>query len=201
MIELVGGPPTFAILEHLTLAYSRLTAVNKYHLKREVGQVITYRRVNRQYIAMTEDEVWDLIASQRVMFVAFVREDGYPHVTPVWFVPLDHKIYFKGSNYKVKFRLANTGKACCAWETGGAYREMQGAVLWGRSRVVEEPELVATVNRLLADRYAGFSWNPAEVPAAWAETQRTELKTVVEIIPERISSWDNRKLTPESRFG
>lgn len=161
---------------------------------------VTYRRINRQYIAMTEAEVWAFIDSQRVMFVAFVREDGYPHVTPVWFVPFDRKIYFKGSSYKVKIRLAETGRACCAWEQGGSYQQMRGVVLWGQARTVHEVELVATANRLLAERYAGLSWDPARVPADWAQTQRTEAKTIVEIVPERISSWDNGKLTPTSQF-
>lgn len=39
---------------------------------------VPYVRVNRQYVAMTETEVWSFIDSQKVMFAAFVDENEYP---------------------------------------------------------------------------------------------------------------------------
>ena len=149
---------------------------------------------------MSEEETWRYLGENDLMFVAFVREDGYPHVTPVWFVADGRKVYYKASSYKMKVRLAATGKVCCAWESGETYPELKGVVLWGRCEVIEDPVKVERVNRLMAERYAGRSWDPARVPEDWAHRQRTESKTIVEISPERTSSWDNSKLNPDSTF-
>ncbi len=149
---------------------------------------------------MSDDEVWRYLTEHDLMFVAFVREDGYPHVTPIWYVADGRRVYFKASRYKVKVRLAETSKVCCAWESGETYPELRGVVLWGRSRIVLDDPMMSHVNGLMAAKYAGRSWDPANVPESWARVQRTEAKSIVEITPERISSWDNSKLNPDSVF-
>src|SRR5258708_37998880 len=85
-------------------------------------KMISYRRINRQYVAMSEEEVWDYLEPKNTIYVAFVQDDGYPHLTPVWFVVMDRKLYFRGSSYKVKFRLARSAKVCCACDDGTKYK-------------------------------------------------------------------------------
>lgn len=157
--------------------------------------MISYRRANRQYLPMTEEEVWRYLESrQGAMFVAFVREDGYPHLTPVWFVAVDRKLYFSGKSYKAKMRLADSAKVCCSWEDGFRYTELRGVALWGRSRVVDDPAVIERVKALLKAKNAGRAYEQSEVPGDWARERRSESTTIVEIQPERVSSWDNRKL-------
>ena len=55
----------------------------------------THRRANRQYVRMTDDEVWKFLETRDRLFVAFTMTDGYPHVTPYWFCVIEGKIYLR----------------------------------------------------------------------------------------------------------
>lgn len=156
------------------------------------GQAPEYRRANSQYIAMTEDEVWKMIDSAVKMIVSFTMDDGYPHSTPVWFCVMGGKIYFRSQNNKVKLRLAHDGKACCVWEEGVAQRELRGVVMWGKARVVDSQELQEKAADALAEKYGSLFWKKADVPD-WLK-KREGGKSIVEIEPVKISSWDNRKV-------
>jgi nitroimidazol reductase NimA-like FMN-containing flavoprotein (pyridoxamine 5'-phosphate oxidase superfamily) len=151
-----------------------------------------YKRANSQYIAMSEAEVWQLIGSAVKTIVSFTMDDGYPHSTPVWFCVMDRKIYFRSQNNKVKLRLAHDGKACCVWEEGLLQRELRGVVVWGKARVVDSKELEERAAQTLAAKYREFYWKESEVPG-WLKGRR-ESRSIVEIDPVKISSWDNRKV-------
>jgi general stress protein 26 len=167
--------------------------------------MITYHRVNKQYVAMGEVQVWDFLETRRVLMTAFVREDGYPHLTPVWFVIADRKIYFRATSNKVKVKLAEGAKVCCAAEDGSGFDQLRGVVVWGRSRIVTELRLIERYNTLKSVKYAGASSTELDMPEAWARRRAIDPLTIIEIAPERISSWDNTKLdqwrdeTPVSR--
>ena len=153
-----------------------------------------HRRANRQYVAMTDDEVWSFLDSRDRIFVAFSAEDGYPHVTPMWFCVLDRRIYLRTHDYKVKVKLAHFGKACCSIDDGGSYRELRGVAIWGRSRVVTEEATIRRISSAMNERYASVQWKESEMPGAWVEERRRERRAYIEIVPERISSWDNSKV-------
>jgi len=154
----------------------------------------SYGRVNRQYVAMSTDQVWEFVNSRDLMIVTFVRDDGYPHATPVWFCTVDRRVYFRGSSRKVKFRFADEAHACCVWESGRRYLELKGVVMWGTTRIVTSPSLVSTVGQVIEDKYSDQIWKPSEVPKDWVAWKNTDSMTLVEFSPGRVSSWDNSKL-------
>jgi nitroimidazol reductase NimA-like FMN-containing flavoprotein (pyridoxamine 5'-phosphate oxidase superfamily) len=154
----------------------------------------THRRANRQYVAMTDSEVWQFLDSREKIFVAFPMKDGFPHVSPVWFCVLDKKIYVRTHDYKVKTKLAKAGKSCCTADDGRTYRELRGVIIWGRCRLVTEHELIERVEKILNMRYEAQQWKASEMPKSWVEERKVENRAYVEIIPERISSWDNSKI-------
>jgi len=156
--------------------------------------LVVYRRANRQYIQMTEKEVWRFLQDQQKLFVGFTAPDGNPHVSPIWFCVLDGKIYFRSYDYKVKTILARSGKACCTADDGESYRQLRGIIIWGKSRVITDKKLIQRVNDAMELRYGKLQWKASEMPSAWVEERRKERRSFVEIVPERISSWDNRKL-------
>lgn len=156
--------------------------------------MISYRRANRQYVAMTEKEAWDFLGSQAKVFAAFPMEDGFPHVSPVWFCVLDGKVYLRTHDYKVKTVLARTGKACCSIDVGESYRELKGVIVWGSSRVVTDAALIARIERLMEEKYKNRQWRPSEMPDPWVKEREREKRAFIEISPLRISSWDNSKV-------
>jgi nitroimidazol reductase NimA-like FMN-containing flavoprotein (pyridoxamine 5'-phosphate oxidase superfamily) len=156
--------------------------------------MVIYRRANRQYVAMSEDEVWRFLDSQGKIYVAFTMPDGYPHVSPIWFCVENKRIYMRTHDYKVKTALAKSGKACCVIDDGYAYRELRGVIVWGRSRVITDTDLKDHINAILDKKYLKQQWKPSEMPSRWVEERRLEKRAFIEVIPERIDSWDNGRV-------
>ena len=152
------------------------------------------KRANRQYTPIPDNEVWRFVDASEKLYVAFTLENGYPHVTPVWFCVLDRKLYLRTQDYKVKTRLARAGKACCTLDTGIRYPELKGVVVWGRSRVVTEMELVDTIEKTMRKKYKIQQWNASEMPAWWVQERKAEKRAYIEITPTKLSSWDNARI-------
>jgi hypothetical protein len=156
--------------------------------------VVHYRRANRQYLAMPRRRIWQFVDSGEKLYVAFPMNDGYPHVSPVWFCVLNRRIYIRTQDYKVKARLANSGKACCALDDGTRYRELRGVIIWGRCRVVAEQGLMDRIERTMRMKYRKQQWTSSEMPARWVRERKAEKRAYIEIIPLRVSSWDNSRI-------
>jgi len=156
--------------------------------------MVVYRRANRQYVAMSEDEVWKFLDSRNKVYVAFTMKNGYPHVSPIWFCVLDRRIYLRTHDYKTKTRLAKTGKTCLSTDDGNLYRELRGVIVWGRSRVMTDEAKIDQVNKLLDKKYEKQQWKPGEMPDRWVADRRTEKRAFIEVTPERVDSWDNGKV-------
>jgi nitroimidazol reductase NimA-like FMN-containing flavoprotein (pyridoxamine 5'-phosphate oxidase superfamily) len=153
-----------------------------------------YKRANRQYVAMSRKEVWSFLESQRRVYLGFAMEDGYPHVTPIWFVIVGEKVYMRAQSYKVKVGLAAKGKACVVIDDGDKYRELRGAVMWGRSRIVTQKKLIARITELFEEKYSERQWKADEMPKDWVRERNKETRAFIEFVPEKVDSWDNRKV-------
>ena len=127
------------------------------------------------------------------LYVAFPMENGFPHVSPMWFCVLGKKVYLRTQDYKVKTRLALAGKACCALDEGSKYRELRGVVIWGRCRVVTETELIDKIEKIMGIKYRDQQWKAPEMPSTWVQERRAEKRAYIEIVPIRMSSWDNSR--------
>jgi nitroimidazol reductase NimA-like FMN-containing flavoprotein (pyridoxamine 5'-phosphate oxidase superfamily) len=156
--------------------------------------LVLYRRANRQYVAMSRKEVWKFLDSQRRVYLGFAMENGYPHVTPIWFVVIGEKVFMRAQDYKVKVGLAAKGKACVVIDDGDKYRELRGAVMWGRTKIVADVRLVATVTALFEAKYSERQWKAEEMPKDWVRERAKEKRAFIEFVPEKVDSWDNRKV-------
>jgi len=154
----------------------------------------SYARANRQYVAMSEPEVWQFLDTARVMSFSFVRADGYPHVSPVWFVAMDRTLYFRTTGDKAKARLAQDSRVCCAVEDGERFTDLRGVILWGRAAVADEPDTIERYSALAAVKYAGLSSRDLRVPERWAADRAEQRQTLTAVRVERVASWDNRRL-------
>lgn len=156
--------------------------------------MVLYRRANRQYVAMSRKEVWRFLESQRRVYLGFTMESGYPHVTPIWFVIIGERVYMRAQDYKVKVGLAAKGRACVVIDDGDKYRELRGAVMWGKSRLITEKRLIAKVTELFEAKYSDRQWKAEEMPKEWVKERNKEKRAFIEFVPEKVDSWDNRKV-------
>jgi nitroimidazol reductase NimA-like FMN-containing flavoprotein (pyridoxamine 5'-phosphate oxidase superfamily) len=162
--------------------------------KAEDAPMVVYRRANRQYVAMSEHEVWRFLEAQSKVYAGFTMRDGYPHVSPIWFCVADGKIYLRTHEYKMKTKLARRGKVCLVTDDGYLYRELRGVIIWGKSRVITDPKVIGRISDILDRKYERQQWKPSEMPRDWVEERLGEKRAFIEVEPERIDSWDNSKV-------
>jgi hypothetical protein len=140
-------------------------------------------------IAMRPDEVDAFLAEQRTCRVATVGSTG-PHATPLWFVWQDGVLWLTSLSRSQRWTdLQNDPRIAVVVDTGEDYGELRGVELRGRVEVVGEvprtgeplPELNGP-EQAFADKYSGGTI-VRDGRHAW-----------LRLVPEKITSWDFRKI-------
>ncbi|GAA1329257.1 pyridoxamine 5'-phosphate oxidase family protein [Pseudonocardia xinjiangensis] len=140
-------------------------------------------------IAMTPAEVDAFLAEERTCRVATVGRGG-PHATPLWFVWHDGALWLTSLSRSQRFTdLQNDPRIAIVVDAGEDYDELRGVELRGRAEVVGEvprtgepvPELDGP-EQAFADRYTGGTI-ARDGRHAW-----------LRVVPEKITSWDFRKI-------
>lgn len=146
----------------------------------------------RDQIRMTEDELWRFVEEQRSLQVATIGRDGAPHLTTLWFAVVDGDIVFETFTKSQKIvNLRRDPRIAVLLEDGHAYGELRGVSINGRAELFSDPEVVHPYAMAVMRR------NQPEVPADKLDAAVRMLaakRTAVVVRPERIVSWDHRKL-------
>jgi PPOX class probable F420-dependent enzyme len=145
----------------------------------------------RAAIAMSEQEVADLLAGRHHMSVATIGPGGQPHLVAMWYGFLDGVIglWTYGRSQKVT-NVRRDPRITCLVETGSAYNELRGVELAGTARVVDDPEAVLELGLSVYERYTGEVTESARDLVAHMGAKRV----AVLIDVHRTVSWDHRKL-------
>lgn len=151
------------------------------------------RRASR----MSESEAWGLVAAQRKLQVATVGPDGWPHLVTMFHTILAGRLVFwtYARSQKIS-NLARDPRLTCLVEAGEEYAELRGVQIVGTARIMRAREDIAPVGRAVVCRMLGL--DPADEldPAIAKEVARqAEKRVAVEVVPQRLASWDHRKLT------
>ena len=142
-------------------------------------------------IAMTSEERDAFLTSERTCRVATVGADGAPHNTPLWFVWDGSALWLTSLVKSQRWTdIARHPRVSIVVDAGEGYMELRGVEISGTAAQVGEaprlgesvPQLDAT-ERLYADKYAGGT--------IFHDGRHAWLK----ITPDKISSWDFRKLS------
>jgi PPOX class probable F420-dependent enzyme len=146
----------------------------------------------RDQIKLSEAEVADFLAHERVMNVATLGRDGWPHLTALWFVMrgTDPWIWTYRKSQKVR-NLERDEQATLLAESGFEYAELRGVMLKTRARIEYDTERVLDFGEELFAKYQGASGNPDMREALRAQAaKRVAIRfEVVETV-----SWDHAKL-------
>jgi PPOX class probable F420-dependent enzyme len=149
----------------------------------------------RDQIKMSDEEIADFLAGQRVMNVCTIGRDGWPHVTALWYVVRDSEpwIYTYAKSQKVR-NLERDDRATLLVEAGHEYQELRGVMLKSKAELHYDLETVAGVAEELFRRYQGE--RDATIDDATREALRAQAakRVAVRFHPEEIASWDHSKL-------
>jgi len=149
---------------------------------------------SRSRLALTDEEQVALLEEVRTLYVASIGRDGRPHVVPMWFgLDDDGRIAFTtyGTSQKVH-NLERDARITVLAEAGSAYDELRGVSIDARAEIVRDPAVTARVRALAGAHHAGLP-RPVADPDAPFPPEVAKRVTVV-VHPERVRSWDHRKL-------
>lgn len=147
-------------------------------------------------IAMTAAEVDDFLAAERTCRVATAGRDGRPHVAPLWFVWDGTSLWLSSVVRSQRWTdLARDPRVAVVIDAGVAYNELRGVELSGQVVPAGEVPRTATPDpglavpeRLFAGKYTGGGEFVPDGRHAW-----------LRLTPEKLVSWDFRKLATLSR--
>jgi PPOX class probable F420-dependent enzyme len=146
----------------------------------------------RDRIRMTEAEITAFLDASRNLQVATLDRSGGPHLTTVWFARDGDDVIFEtyGASQKV-VNLRRDPRVAVLCEAGQAYDELRGVSIQGMAEIVDaEPALSALMRRLVARGHANLTADQAEE----ITRQMVRKRVVVRVRPEKVASWDHRKL-------
>jgi PPOX class probable F420-dependent enzyme len=146
----------------------------------------------RDLIRMTEAELWAFIESQKSVQVATLNRDGTPHLMPLWFAIDAGAVILETFSKSQKIKnLERDPRITILFEAGDVYNELRGASISATAELVKDVERVHALHMQVLLR------NSPEIPEAVLEEATRSMaskKTAIVIRPEKVVSWDHRKL-------
>jgi PPOX class probable F420-dependent enzyme len=148
----------------------------------------------RDQIKLTDEELADLLDTERVVVVASQGHRGWPHVMPLWYVPRDGEIWIwtYAKSQKVK-NLERDPRATLLIETGVEYGELRGVQIEAEAELVRDTDEIVEFAKELTIRY-GEGIESVEGDAAAALQAQAPKRVAIHFRPKRVASWDHRKL-------
>ena len=149
----------------------------------------------RDRIRLTDDEIRDFVASSKTVIMATINHDGYPHLVPMWYSVLDGLVHMH--TYRSSQKARNVERDCrgsILVEDGVEYGKLRGVFMRGRFDVVDDQELCYRIAVASALKYQKLREHQAEGALRLYVRKRVALV----FHPEKVSSWDHRKLASSS---
>lgn len=152
----------------------------------------------RRDISMTPEQVRAFLEQGRLLQVGSLHPDGRPHLVPMWYVVEEGSVVFRSFTRSQKIRnLRRDPRLTVMVERGEAYAELQGVMLQGRARLVDDPAYVLALYGRLAAKYPMVGGAPQVLSAEDLEAafgRHAAKNTAVIVEPDRVASWDHTRL-------
>jgi PPOX class probable F420-dependent enzyme len=144
-------------------------------------------------IDLDDDERWALLERNMVMRLATVDPEGYPHVTPIWYLAdRDYgNVYFSTPEDTRKVRDVDAfPKASLTVDEGAYYFDLTAVVVEGTVSMVEPGAERRTVEESWCRKY----FDQPERPEFMDLLYRGRPWEWFRVEPSRWISWDNSKI-------
>lgn len=150
---------------------------------------------------MTDDEVAALLDEERTVHVGTVGRDGAPHLTTLWYGLLDGRIavWTYAKSQKIR-NLERDPRVTALVERGDSYSQLQGVQIRGRARLSRDHDLLMRVAEAVhtrnADRFGDVQREgaPLDEGTRGVLEEMSAKRVAVIVEPERVVTWDHRKL-------
>lgn len=151
----------------------------------------------RDKVKLTDEEVAALLGENLKVQVAANGHEGFPHLTTLFYVVREGKIAFwtYGRSQKI-VNLERDPRVTALVEDGVDYFELRGVSIEGRAEIVRDYDTIFEIGSAVATRMVGAESFDAlgDFGRETVEKQATKRVGVI-IHPEKVASWDHRKMT------
>jgi PPOX class probable F420-dependent enzyme len=147
----------------------------------------------RAQIVMSDAEVAEFLQRSRTATVASLGPDGRPHLVAMWYGIIGGAVYIETKAKSQKaVNLRRDPRMVFMVEAGTGYDTLRGVSLEGEATVIEESDgeeyWAAAIS--VYERYTGPYTEQARPVVEFMMNKRI----VVQLVPQRVRSWDHRKL-------
>ena len=145
----------------------------------------------RDLIRMSDEEIRTFLEEQRIVQIATIDHDGWPHLIAMWYVLVNDQIVFWTYTKSQKIvNLRRDTRLTCLVETGEGYSELQGVQIKGWAIINDDYETVQRIGAVIWERYNG----PLNDISRQMVAAQAAKRVLVFVEPVEIVSWDHRKL-------
>jgi PPOX class probable F420-dependent enzyme len=154
--------------------------------------------MGRKDIAMTPEEAGDFLEAGRTLTVASIGAQGAPHLVPMFYIVQDGNPVFRSFTKSQKIvNLRRDPRVTVLVEKGEAYAELQGVLIEGLARLIDDPDYVLSLYGRLAAKYPVVGDHPVHLDHDQLQEafgRYAPKNTAVVVEPTKVMSWDHRKL-------
>jgi len=144
-----------------------------------------------------EPEEFELLFRQNAYCeMAHVNKRGYPVVTPMFYVIKDDHIMMssiKEYHHKVGCLKKNPKMTVSIHNDGTNVRHQKAILVMGQAVIHDDDALMRDIHWQIIDKYF-FELTTDEERAAVFEAVHTPLRCIIEVVPEKILTWDLGKM-------
>jgi PPOX class probable F420-dependent enzyme len=143
-------------------------------------------------IALTPDEQRQWLAEAHTIMLSTLDRRGWPHTVAMWYVadPDGTVAMTTFAKSQKAVNLRRDPRCALLLESGREYQELKGLLIRGRATLASDLDRVIEVLGRIHEKYN--RGQPGEVRDALLGQARK--RVVIAVRPERVSSWDHRKL-------
>jgi nitroimidazol reductase NimA-like FMN-containing flavoprotein (pyridoxamine 5'-phosphate oxidase superfamily) len=149
----------------------------------------------RGLIQMSDEEVRSFLMASKTIILTSNGVGGYPHPMPMWF-GLDPDGSVRMTTFRASQKVKNLKRdprVSLLAEAGEEYAQLIGVVLYGRAQLIDDLEAVKQT--LISITTRGATLEPAAREGMGKAVAKTAAKRICIVVePERVVSWDHRKL-------
>jgi PPOX class probable F420-dependent enzyme len=140
---------------------------------------------------MSDDEIADFLVQSRTATLATLSAKGRPHLVAMWYAVIDGEIWFETKAKSQKAVNLRRDPTCTVMvEAGLTYDQLRGVAIDGEATIHDDPDSILKVGISVWERYNG----PYTDDLRPAVDQLMNKRVAVRVRPERVRSWDHRKL-------
>jgi len=144
-----------------------------------------------------EDEEFELLFRENAYCeMAHVNKRGYPVVTPMFYVIKDDHLMMssiKKYRHKVHHLEENPKMTVCIHNDGTNVRHQKAILIMGQARLHDDDAMMRDIHWKIIDKYFFELTTDEERQAAFTAVH-TPLRCIIEVVPEKIMTWDLGKM-------